>query len=295
MTNGWAAKWACGLQTFPVTANCGKGVTDWTGDLRNAVLRQAARMLSRSGTFRRHLGTFDQDLDPQFLKIASLIRGVSDDEALFVRDLANAAASHADSLQDLWVIHEMRRKPGGFFLEFGAADGILGSTTLTLERDLGWRGILAEPNPAWHSDLRRNRNAEIDFRCVFTRTGERVKFAATSYPSISTILEYLTSDGHAQSRANHTVVEVKTVSLNDLLVSHAAPRVIDYISIDTEGSELDILKPFDFSRWDVQLFSIEHNFTPREQALDALMFENGYERRYSRCSGIDAWYRKKSR
>lgn len=268
-------------------------MSDWIGDLRSTVLRHAARVLLRSGTFRRHLGTFDRDLDPQFLRAVSLIRGASDEEALFVRDLANSIVSHADSLQDIWVIHETRRKVGGYFVEFGAADGIVGSNTLSLERDFRWRGILAEPNPAWHCNLSRNRSAEIDLRCVFTNTGERVKFAATRYPCISTILEYVTSDGHSESRTDHIVIEAETVSLNDLLVSHGAPREIDYISIDTEGSELDILRAFDFSRWDVQLFSIEHNLTPREQAVDALMFQSGYERRYPRCSAVDAWYRKR--
>jgi hypothetical protein len=135
------------------------------------------------------------------------------------------------------VLHETEHKTGGFFVEFGAADGLSGSNTLLLEREFGWRGILAEPNPSWHAGL-------------------------------------------------------ETVSLNDLLECHEAPRTIDYVSIDTEGSELAILEQFDFTRWDVTLFSIEHNLTKREQAIDRLMSQQGYERRYASYSNIDGWYRK---
>jgi FkbM family methyltransferase len=262
------------------------------GRLRDFTLRHAARVLVKSGTFRRHLGALDPDLDPNFLRAAGLIRGASDAEAVFVRDLVNSTDSNADIKQDLWVLHETKRKTGGYFVEFGAMDGLGGSNTLLLERDFGWRGILAEPNPLWHADLSRNRKADIDHRCVFTRTGDRVRFAVTKHAGLATIVDFLAADGHAQSRMDHEVIEIESVSLNDLLASHGAPRCIDYVSVDTEGSEFSIMENFDFEKWHVKLFSIEHNLTAQEQALDRLMFQNGYERRYPSYSSFDAWYRK---
>jgi FkbM family methyltransferase len=264
------------------------------GNLRNIVLREAARILVRSGTFRRHLGTFDRDLDPEFVRTVGMIRNASDEDAIFIRDLVSSVYTHAQIKQDLWVLHETRRKRSGYFVEFGATDGVNVSNTFLLERDFGWSGILAEPNPVWHEELKRNRKAAIDCRCVFKRSGERVKFAATRYPGLATIADFLTADGHARSRADHRIIEVETVSLNDLLAHHGAPGRIDYISIDTEGSELDIVEGFDFERWDVHLFSIEHNMSRQEGALDKLMRGRGYERRFQPYSGIDAWYRKVS-
>ena len=82
------------------------------------------------------------------------------------------------------------------------------------------------------------------------------------------------------------------MSLNDLLATHGAPRLIDYISIDTEGSELAILEAFDFAGWDVELFSIEHNLTRRQHEIDCLMRSRGYEKRFADYAVIDAWYRK---
>jgi FkbM family methyltransferase len=265
------------------------------GHARNLVLREAARLLVRSGTFRRHLGSFDPDLDPGFLRAAGLIRNATDAEALFVRDLVNSTCSNAQFKQDLWVLHETGRKREGFFVEFGATDGISLSNTYLLERDFGWRGILAEPNPVWHADLARNRRAGIDRRCVFGRTGARVQFAATRHPELATIADFVSADGHAESRGEHDTIEVETVSLNDLLQAHAAPRDIDYMSIDTEGSELRILEAFDFARWNVRLLSVESNHTALEPQLDRLMAQHGYERRYASYSSVDSWYRKVNR
>jgi len=260
--------------------------------IRDFVLRHAARILVKSGTFRRHLGEFDRNLHPDFLRAAALIRNATDEEAIFVRNLVNDTSSHAQVRQDLWILHETRRKTGGYFVEFGATNGIAQSNTYLLERDFNWHGILAEPNPIWHADLKLNRKAEIDLRCVFRTTGARLKFAATRYPELGTILDFASEDGHAASRAEHKVIEVETVSLNDLLECHGAPRDVDYISIDTEGSELEILKDFDFRRWNVTLFSIEHNALGRASLLDRFMLERGYERRYPSYSLFDAWYRK---
>jgi len=260
--------------------------------LRDRVLAHAARILIKSGTFRRHLAALDATLDPDFLQAAGLMRNASDADALFVRDLVSATKSFAQLRQDLWVLHETRHKRNGYFVEFGAADGINLSNTCLLERDFDWRGILAEPNPAWHAALRQNRKAAIDLRCVFGRSGEHVAFAATQHPELATIVGYESNDGHRQARRDHTIVEVETVSLNDLLDQHGAPRDIDYISVDTEGSELDILQVFDFKRWNVTLFSVEHNGTGLEQGLDRLMQRHGYERRYPGISKFDAWYRK---
>src|ERR1700720_4293944 len=97
--------------------------------LRNHVLRHAARILVKSGTFRRHLGALDPNLDPDFLRAVGLIRNATDEEALFVRDLVSGAASCAQLRQDLWVLHETRRKRNGYFVEFGATDGVSLSNT----------------------------------------------------------------------------------------------------------------------------------------------------------------------
>lgn len=204
---------------------------------------------------------------------------------------ANRHRSSAQILQDLWVGFELGEARNGFFVEFGATNGFTNSNTALLEAQYGWRGILAEPNPAWHSELYSNRRAEIDVRCVAARTGEQVDFLVVEDPELSTIATYAGHDHFVEIRNRAPRISVETVALNDLLAAHGAPGTIDYISIDTEGSEFDILSTFDFSRWRVRLFSIEHNHTAREHDIDELMVRQGYRRVFREFSQWDAWYR----
>ena len=68
-----------------------------------------------------------------------------------------APYSNAQLLQDLWVLYELKEKRNGYFVEFGACDGMSLSNTLLLEKTFGWQGALAEPARAWHAALYANR------------------------------------------------------------------------------------------------------------------------------------------
>ena len=76
----------------------------------------------------------------------------------------------------------------------------------------------------------------------------------------------------------------------DLLEKYNAPKTIDYLSIDTEGSEYEILSVFDFDAFDIRVITCEHNYTPMREQLFELLTKNGYERKYSELSLFDDWY-----
>jgi FkbM family methyltransferase len=216
------------------------------------------------------------------------------------------AHSRAQLGQDLFALIETR---GGsnrkFFVEFGAADGVLLSNTWLLEKKLGWDGIVAEPAQIFHETLRNNRSCAIDTRCVSTRTGDKVAFLEVSDsarsipellnfgPELSTIGSYADNGDWASKfrLRNSREYLVETVSLNDLLQSHGAPHVIDYMSIDTEGSELDILRSFDFEKYEVRVISVEHNFRPDVRtAIFELLSSKGFVRKHVDASRFDDWY-----
>ncbi|MBX9932026.1 MAG: FkbM family methyltransferase [Methylobacterium sp.] len=193
-------------------------------------------------------------------------------------------------LQDLWVTFETEGLQEGFFVEFGATNGRVNSNTWLLEKQYGWSGILAEPNPVWHADLSRNRVCEIEHRCIAARSGERVEFVTATDPELSTIATCAAGDHFASVRLAAPRISVETLSLNDLLAERRAPMRIDYMSVDTEGSEFEILSAFDFDRYDVRLLSIEHNNTGAENEIEALMESNGYVRKFPEFSQWDAWF-----
>ena len=196
--------------------------------------------------------------------------------------------------QDLFVLAATGSKSRGFFVEFGAMDGVLASNTLVLERDHHWQGIIAEPGRCFHHALGRNRSCIIDHRAVTGHTGDMVKFKQVDrQPGLSTLVEHIDSDMHAENRSTSPgdVYMVNTVSLVDLLEQHESPHHIDYISIDVEGGEVAVLENFDFDTYHVDLWTIEHNFQihPRQRVFE-IMTNNGFQRLMTDMSGYDDWY-----
>lgn len=179
---------------------------------------------------------------------------------------------------------------GGFFVEFGATDGVELSNTYLLEKEYGWQGIVCEPGKIWQGRLAENRNCSIDFRCVYKETGLSLIFNETKTAGLSTIDEFSASDLHTPTRVQGHKYSVATVSLNDLLSEHKAPRRVDYLSIDTEGSEYEILKSFDFSKWDVRIITVEHNYTENRELIHELLARNGFTRVLGSVSNFDDWY-----
>lgn len=202
----------------------------------------------------------------------------------------SAEKSKAQLKQDVVALIVNRFKNGGYFVEFGATNGVDLSNTFLLEREFGWNGILAEPSPAWHRDLEKNRRCIIDQRCVWRATGESIEFDIVAEGALSTISLFSQSDLHAATRACATKTIVETITLLDLLSTHNAPQVVDYLSVDTEGSEYEILSAFDFNRYKFNFISVEHNFTANREKISDLLMKNGYRRVLEHLSQWDDWY-----
>lgn len=192
--------------------------------------------------------------------------------------------------QDVFALFALNWKRNGFFVEFGATNGLELSNTYLLEKDFGWTGILAEPAKIWHDDLKKNRTAAIDLDCVWRETGKKLDFTSSASAEFSTITHFAGKDAHAQVRIGGDAYEVNTVSLSDLLVRHNAPRNIDYLSIDTEGSEFHILEAFDFNRHRISVITCEHNFSPQREKIHQLLVRNGFLRVFEGFSRWDDWF-----
>jgi FkbM family methyltransferase len=208
---------------------------------------------------------------------------------------ANFTRSWSQLFQDLFVIFLLKGKRNGFFVEFGATNGLNASNTVVLERDFQWKGILAEPAKCWHSALKTNRSVAIDLRCVWSQTGSLLEFKETEAGELSTLAHLVDSDFNRNGRIGGRTYEVETVSLNDLLTAHSCPQQIDYLSIDTEGSELEILRSFNFSNYDIGIISVEHNFRePDRRQISQILTSKGYVRLFEELSKFDDWYVKRS-
>lgn len=206
------------------------------------------------------------------------------------RNFCQNTESYSQLKQDLMVLFFLGNNPG-YFVEFGACDGIYYSNTFLLETYHGWSGILAEPSIYYHKTLKEKRLSKIETLCVSDKSGDTVDFVEVDGTRcISGIYDYAFNDNHSETRRRKgSIYKVDTISLKDLLDKHNAPEVIDYISIDTEGSEYSILNAYDFSRT-FKVITVEHNNTYQKPLIDSLLISQGYIKVFPEDSKWDGWY-----
>lgn len=168
----------------------------------------------------------------------------------------------------------------GYYVEAGAHDGVGDSQTYRLEKR-GWGGICVEPSRAYQG-LVRSRRCKTDSRCLGPHDGQEVYFREVSGNAIelSGLLPYFDDHWDRDVRPHHDRL-VTTVSLTTLLASHQAPAVIQLLVLDTEGSELAILRAHDYSRYLFQGILVEHNgVITRKVALEEYLEGKGYHLRH---------------
>lgn len=212
--------------------------------------------------------------------------------------LINIADSKSQCFQDIWALYEHGFKKDGFYVEIGANDGIVSSNTYLLAKKYNWKGLLVEPNPECHHRLNIVReDAIISHECVGYKSFDGdVDFVQAEDSSLSTI-KGLDTDSSAVYK---NIIKVKGLSLYDLLKKYNAPKTIDYMSIDVEGSELDILFGFfgssKNSEYDIKCFTIEHNHDEfKRELIYDIMIENGYVRKFKSLSFWDDFYIKENK
>ena len=188
--------------------------------------------------------------------------------------------------QDILALLVTKWRRGGVFAEVGVGDGTRLSNTLMLERDYGWTGILIEPNPETHAAIAASRTAILDRSAACGEDGRMLEFLCATEPDLSTITRYANCDYH--NRSGRTV-RVDGDRLGTILERNGI-GALDFLSVDTEGSEREILSVFDFARYAPALVTVEHNCVPEAEAgLDALLGANGYDRvlrRRSKCDDV---------
>lgn len=185
--------------------------------------------------------------------------------------------------QDLWVYGNTSK--AGTFLEIGAFDGFHLSNTFLLE-ELGWKGVLVEPIVYAKQRLRK-----CETKNVAIGTSGVVSFAKSKQPEYSTRIDLIDIDGLGHIRKESQIVAVQSISILELLLQMNSPEHIDYVSVDTEGNELEILLQWDFLACTVDFWTIETNGRPDQFQIDELLLSKGY------CyienhSGYDRWYMK---
>lgn len=158
----------------------------------------------------------------------------------------------------------------GFFIELGANDGVSQSNTLYFERYRNWKGILIEPTPHNYLMCRKNRSSRSNvYCCACTSFDYKEKFVEIIYSNLMSIPLGLESDiedatGHANigkqflnPTDNNFVFGAISKPLNDLIIASNAPNVMDLLSLDVEGAEIEVLKGIDHDKFRFKYICIE--------------------------------------
>jgi FkbM family methyltransferase len=169
----------------------------------------------------------------------------------------------------------------GYFVDVGAADPQYNSQSWQLEQ-AGWSGILIEPRPDFAEKLRRARRAKVyEVACSSPRNaGRTMPFRLAG--GLSSLNETLVVAGLAPQ--GMTQITVRT--LDDILAESQAPSSLDFVSIDVEGHEIDVLDGLDLARWRPRLLLIEDHVL--NLRLHRYLQGRGY--RWVRRTDLNGWY-----
>lgn len=186
--------------------------------------------------------------------------------------------------QDRWALKMLGYKRDGFFIDIGAGDGVMFSNTWALEKRYGWKGICIEPDPESYQKLQLHRACQIDASCLFD-TEKDVEFiqGAEEYGGIAETLDakyqaIMELCLGASGMKHVSCVHRKTTTLAQLFQKYRVPEWIDYISIDTQGSEEHIIRGFPFATHQFRTMSIEHWEQPHRESMHQFLTSKGYIR-----------------
>ena len=154
--------------------------------------------------------------------------------------------------EDRWIVDHLKLPACGYFVEVGALDGVLDSTTLYFEQK-GWQGVVVEPDPRSHAALMANRKCRIDPRAAANNIGTDY-FRLHKSPSWSSFTRPVDQDVR--------IVPVECSTLTRILIDAAAPSSIDILSIDTEGTELEVWASLDRNQFRPRIVIVEYNTYP---------------------------------
>ena len=169
-----------------------------------------------------------------------------------------------ETLNDRWIVeHIFPNVEEKYFVEAGACDGIAASSCYVLETYLGWTGIAIEPNDNYYARLVKNRPHSIcENICLAAKDGSVTYLEGnlnTVHPMLGGIKDNLLKyrQNHQEVTSKGREVTKQSLTLESLLCKHNAPKIIDYLAMDIEGSELPVLQIFSFDKYQFLAISLE--------------------------------------
>lgn len=197
--------------------------------------------------------------------------------------------SQPATAQDQWVVEASQGQRDGFFVEIGGYDGLRHSNTLALEESFRWTGLLVEADPELFDLSQKNRpNCRHLNVAVAHYKGQSWFTKGGPWSGLTQFLPSGWKEEHERRRA--TEIWVNTTTLFDILDDKRVPEVVDYLSLDVEGIEVEVLREF-FHRPNrkIRFLTVEYLEDARTlMQLRRILEPNGYE--LVKTQGWDAFF-----
>lgn len=177
---------------------------------------------------------------------------------------------------DLKILPYLKDIENGFFVEAGALDGLFMSNTKILE-DLGWKGLLIEPSPYAFKKCIENRPKSIIEHCALVSPEYKYNWVAGDFFFDGQEGLGAWSGIHRNAYGIKSAVKVPARTLDSILKSHKIIK-IDFLSLDVEGYETEVLEGIDFNNTDISFILIEININDYSlESMDKYLAQFGYK------------------
>jgi FkbM family methyltransferase len=202
-----------------------------------------------------------------------------------------ASSFKSETGEDRILAREFAGKTAGYFVEVGAYNGEGGSNTFHFEKALGWTGVLVEADPVLAEEAKAARPGSVTVNCaaVAPDSSPTVKFHVVEgcrfISSLALEAESLKRIEDMPVRVREIEVPAKTL---DQMLEECGSREVDFMSIDVEGHEWDVLSGFTPSRWKPKVILLERNHHLPDARIMRYMHRHGY--RYRRTTGVNDWF-----
>jgi FkbM family methyltransferase len=198
--------------------------------------------------------------------------------------ISSKLGSYSQYNEDLYLDLIFKCKSDGFYVDIGANDpSILSNTKRFYDR--GWKGVNVEPNPTLHAKLQNHRPNDVNLNVGVGSSRGSLPFYIMSADTLSSFdKEAAFAGGKVHGAHLEKVLAVELVTLAEIFATYA-PAEIDFLSVDTEGYDLQVLQSNDWSKWRPKALVVETAF--HDDRVDKYLITIGYERVFDNsCNSI---------
>jgi FkbM family methyltransferase len=192
--------------------------------------------------------------------------------------LANTEVDwQTDENNDIWVLQTLKQKCNGVFIEAGTAGR---SNCVALENHFGWTGVCLEPHSLSFEILLHQKRQNPIKKCLHSYNGETDFYECRTgglegkplhYEQLSGIPNYIEPWWIDIVKEHGTVVKKECITLEQVIIDYNLPTTIDFLQMDIEGAEIEVLKSFPFDKYTFLTMAIESGFRYKE-----LLNKNNY-------------------